>query len=176
MLIYSCLHNLETCKNCKGLYSHFTLSLHFFFTVVSPIGQFLKTKNHIFVLPRQETILHRKVPTCEHLFLVQIFDFWDIFWDTFYEKPLTERSVRGFSGESEIRTRDTLLGYTRFPGVPLQPLEHLSNTYPGPFGQNRTAKVIIFSGSASTGGSIFPRGAIKSGCGRCNRGILRGNG
>ena len=30
-------------------------------------------------------------------------------------------------GESEIRTRDTLLGYTRFPGVPLQPLEHLSN-------------------------------------------------
>ena len=79
-------------------------------------------------------------------------------------------------GESEIRTRDTLLGYTRFPGVPLQPLEHLSNTYPGPFGQNRTAKVIIFSGSASTGGSIFPRGAIKSGCGRCNRGILRGNG
>ena len=33
-------------------------------------------------------------------------------------------------GESEIRTRDTLLGYTRFPGVPLQPLEHLSNTGP----------------------------------------------
>ena len=24
------------------------------------------------------------------------------------------------------RTPDTLLGYTRFPGVPLQPLEHLS--------------------------------------------------
>ena len=29
-------------------------------------------------------------------------------------------------GVSEIRTRDTLLAYTRFPGVPLQPLEHLS--------------------------------------------------
>ena len=29
-------------------------------------------------------------------------------------------------GESGIRTRDTLWGYTRFPGVPLQPLEHLS--------------------------------------------------
>ena len=29
-------------------------------------------------------------------------------------------------GESGIRTRDTLLAYTRFPGVPLQPLEHLS--------------------------------------------------
>ena len=33
---------------------------------------------------------------------------------------------QNLSGESEIRTRDTLLGYTRFPGVPLQPLEHLS--------------------------------------------------
>ena len=31
-------------------------------------------------------------------------------------------------GETEIRTRDTLLEYTRFPGVPLKPLEHLSNT------------------------------------------------
>ena len=29
-------------------------------------------------------------------------------------------------GETGIRTRDTLLTYTRFPGVPLQPLEHLS--------------------------------------------------
>ena len=32
-----------------------------------------------------------------------------------------------FCGETGIRTPDTLLGYTRFPGVPLQPLEHLSN-------------------------------------------------
>ena len=31
-----------------------------------------------------------------------------------------------FCGVTEIRTRDTLLGYTRFPGVPLQPLEHHS--------------------------------------------------
>ena len=31
-----------------------------------------------------------------------------------------------FRGENGIRTRDTLLAYTRFPGVPLQPLEHLS--------------------------------------------------
>ena len=31
-----------------------------------------------------------------------------------------------FSGVTEIRTRDTLLAYTRFPGVPLQPLEHHS--------------------------------------------------
>ena len=31
-------------------------------------------------------------------------------------------------GETGIRTPDTLLTYTRFPGVPLQPLEHLSLT------------------------------------------------
>ena len=52
-------------------------------------------------------ILLRKVPTCEHLFLVQIFDFWDIFWATIYEKSLTECSVRDFCGEDEIRTRGT---------------------------------------------------------------------
>ena len=40
----------------------------------------------------------------------------------------------------------------------------------------RIPKVIIFSGSASAGGSIFPRGTIKSGYGRCNRGIPRGSG
>ena len=40
-----------------------------------------------------------------------------------------------FCGVTEIRTRDTLLGYTRFPGVPLQPLEHHS------FGD---AKVVIY--------------------------------
>ena len=31
-----------------------------------------------------------------------------------------------YCGESGIRTHDTLLAYTRFPSVPLQPLEHLS--------------------------------------------------
>ena len=30
-------------------------------------------------------------------------------------------------GVTEIRTRDALLTHTRFPGVPLQPLEHHSN-------------------------------------------------
>ena len=34
-------------------------------------------------------------------------------------------------GETGIRTPDTLLTYTRFPGVPLQPLEHLSITILG---------------------------------------------
>ena len=33
------------------------------------------------------------------------------------------------SGKDGIRTRDTLLTYTRFPGVPLQPLEHLSFSF-----------------------------------------------
>ena len=33
---------------------------------------------------------------------------------------------RAYCGERGIRTPDTLLTYTRFPGVPLQPLEHLS--------------------------------------------------
>ena len=31
-----------------------------------------------------------------------------------------------FGGVTEIRTRETLLTFTRFPGVPLQPLEHHS--------------------------------------------------
>ena len=34
-----------------------------------------------------------------------------------------------WSGESEIRTREPLLTVTRFPGVPLQPLEHLSKRF-----------------------------------------------
>ena len=29
-------------------------------------------------------------------------------------------------GATEIRTRETVLPFTRFPGVPLQPLEHRS--------------------------------------------------
>src|SRR5690554_637531 len=43
------------------------------------------------------------------------------FFKTFFRLPYS-----ALSGESGIRTRDTLLAYTRFPGVPLQPLEHLS--------------------------------------------------
>lgn len=48
-----------------------------------------------------------------------------------FENPENKKTARCyvahcFCGVSEIRTRDTLLAYTRFPGVPLQPLEHLS--------------------------------------------------
>ena len=48
-------------------------------------------------------------------------------------QPLTVRQRLSYPlicGENEIRTRDTLLAYTRFPGVPLQPLEHLSLQLP----------------------------------------------
>ena len=43
-------------------------------------------------------------------------------------KNIPDRS-RVYCGVTEIRTRDTLLAYTRFPGVPLQPLEHHSNLF-----------------------------------------------
>ena len=32
-MIYSCLHNLETCKNCKGLYNDFTLFVKGLYTL-----------------------------------------------------------------------------------------------------------------------------------------------
>ncbi len=41
------------------------------------------------------------------------------------EDPGDDRP-RSCCGEDEIRTRETLWAFTRFPGVPLQPLEHLS--------------------------------------------------
>ena len=49
-----------------------------------------------------------------------------------FENPGIKKTARCyaahcFCGVSEIRTRDTLLAYTRFPGVPLQPLEHHSS-------------------------------------------------
>ena len=39
---------------------------------------------------------------------------------------LTPGSEQNLCGETGIRTPETLLEFTRFPGVPLQPLEHLS--------------------------------------------------
>ena len=48
-------------------------------------------------------------------------------------KPEVQKKPHSFGmqpffrcGEIGIRTRDTILSYTRFPGVPLKPLEHLS--------------------------------------------------
>lgn len=39
---------------------------------------------------------------------------------------LPEKTGRTNCGESGIRTHDTLLGYTHFPGAHLQPLGHFS--------------------------------------------------
>ena len=39
---------------------------------------------------------------------------------------MTNSSCIFFCGEKGIRTPGTLLDYTRFPRVPLKPLEHLS--------------------------------------------------
>ena len=40
-------------------------------------------------------------------------------------KPKAQKKA-AFRRNAGIRTRDTILSYTRFPGVPLKPLEHLS--------------------------------------------------
>ena len=44
-----------------------------------------------------------------------------------------------YSGEKGIRTPGTLLEYTRFPSVPLKPLEHLSNNL---IGRQRYKKIL----------------------------------
>ena len=41
-------------------------------------------------------------------------------------EPLVSHPRIFSCGETGIRTPETLLTFTRFPGVPLQPLEHLS--------------------------------------------------
>ena len=42
------------------------------------------------------------------------------------KSPALRAELQMLCGERGIRTPDTLLEYTRFPGVPLKPLEHLS--------------------------------------------------
>ena len=49
---------------------------------------------------------------------------------------------RPLSGKKGIRTPEALLTLTRFPGGPLQPLEHLSNV--ADFYQKSAAKVLTF--------------------------------
>lgn len=63
-----------------------------------------------------------------------------------------------FCGATEIRTRETLLTFTRFPGVPLQPLEHLSKVLLKP-----GAKVLIFFDYARVSLANLHRDAM-SGC------------
>ena len=65
-------------------------------------------------------LAHLEYPTVCHGHPVQ----------SFSVPPLSSKLGRGISekscGERGIRTPETLLEFTRFPGVPLQPLEHLS--------------------------------------------------
>ena len=53
--------------------------------------------------------------------LVQIFDY-----TLLTQVNLDSQTLSNLCGETGIRTPETLLEFTRFPGVPLQPLEHLS--------------------------------------------------
>ena len=61
------------------------------------------------------------IPTVCHGHPVQIFLF-----STSLEQVQIRLFIKIFCGERGIRTPETLLEFTRFPGVPLQPLEHLS--------------------------------------------------
>ena len=55
-----------------------------------------------------------------------------------------------YCGEGGIRTRGTLLAHTRFPGVPLQPLEHLSYY----FSDAKSIKIFLTKANFSTNGHI----------------------
>gem|GEM_PF-2265462 len=49
----------------------------------------------------------------------------NVSWEVNKKRSLLQTSFF-CSGKTGIRTPDTLWRYTRFPGVPLKPLEHLS--------------------------------------------------
>ena len=112
--------------------------------------------------------LLRKVPTCEHLFFCSVFRFLGLFLGHDLRKTPHRTLCKGF----QRRERDSNSRYPfgvhtlsrRASSATRASLQYVSR-------EIGTAKVIIFSGSASAGGSIFPRRPIKSGCGRCNRGI-----
>ena len=61
------------------------------------------------------------IPTVCHGHPVQI-----LLLTSSLKQAWTRPFVKIFCGERGIRTPETLLEFTRFPGVPLQPLEHLS--------------------------------------------------
>ena len=64
---------------------------------------------------------------------------------SFSIRPLSSKLGRVLSekscGERGIRTPETLLEFTRFPGVPLQPLEHLSFVATGLQEETRSASL-----------------------------------
>ena len=62
-----------------------------------------------------------RIPTSCRWHLVQ--SFWSF---RVRKRAYFPGSTQNLCGETGIRTPETLLEFTRFPGVPLQPLEHLS--------------------------------------------------
>ena len=54
-------------------------------------------------------IPRRKLPACEQLYLIAKSRFWDIFWDTFCLKSLTECSVGDFCGGRDSAGRGPAL-------------------------------------------------------------------
>ena len=67
------------------------------------------------------SLAHLECPTVCHGEPVQI-----LLLTSSLKQAWTRPFVKVFCGERGIRTPETLLEFTRFPGVPLQPLEHLS--------------------------------------------------
>ena len=67
------------------------------------------------------SLAHLERPTVCHGHPVQI-----LLLTSSLKQAWTRPFVKIFCGERGIRTPETLLEFTRFPGVPLQPLEHLS--------------------------------------------------
>ena len=70
--------------------------------------------------------------------------------------------LENLCGERGIRTPETLLEFTRFPGVPLQPLEHLSFVATGLQEETRmrvwlAAVAPLNSGSRSPRYYLYPR-------------------
>ena len=80
------------------------------------------------------------IPIVCHGHPVQIFLF-----STSLEQVQIRLFIKIFCGERGIRTPETLLEFTRFPGVPLQPLEHLSFWHTTPFDPQRYKKYLIYT-------------------------------
>jgi len=68
-----------------------------------------------------------------------------------------------FGGEGGVRTLDTLLTYTHFPGVRLQPLGHLTKSFSKPhssgrFREGRTLAENAFIGNGKGFGRVVIQG------------------
>ena len=82
------------------------------------------------------SLAHLECPTVCHGHPVQI-----LLLSISLEQAQIRLFVKVFCGERGIRTPETLLEFTRFPGVPLQPLEHLSFVATGLQEETRAASL-----------------------------------